>query len=81
MMGLVFQLPVLSFFLAKMDVLKAEFMKSYRRHAFVLIGVVSAVITPPDLFTCLMVMIPMYGLYEFSIFIVSKTNDNVRKPA
>ncbi len=74
MMGLVFQLPILSFFLAKIGILKAEFMKMYRRHALVLIGVVSAVITPPDLFTCLMVMMPMYGLYEMSIFIVGKVN-------
>lgn len=72
MMGLVFQLPVLSFFLAKMGVLEVAFMKQYRRHAFVLIGIVSAVITPPDLFTCFMVMMPMYGLYEFSILIVGK---------
>ena len=74
MMGLVFQLPVLSFFLAKMGILEASFMKQYRRHAFVLIGIVAAVITPPDLFTCFMVMIPMYGLYELSILIVGRVN-------
>ena len=72
LMGLVFQLPVVSFFLAKMGILEASFMKQYRRHAFVLIGIVAAVITPPDLFTCFMVMIPMYGLYELSI-IIAKT--------
>ena len=74
MMGVVFQLPVLSFFLAKMGILEASFMKQYRRHAFVLIGIVAAVITPPDLFTCFMVMIPMYGLYELSILIVGRVN-------
>lgn len=74
MMGLVFQLPVLSFFLAKMGVLEASFMKQYRRHAFVLISIVAAVITPPDLFTCFMVMMPMYGLYELSILIVGRVN-------
>lgn len=74
MMGLVFQLPVLSFFLAKMGILEASFMKQYRRHAFVLIGIVAAVITPPDLFTCFMVMMPMYGLYELSILIVGRVN-------
>lgn len=72
LMGLVFQLPVVSFFLAKMGILRADFMRQYRRHAFVLIGIVSAVITPPDLFTCFMVMMPMYGLYELSIWIVKK---------
>ena len=74
LMGLVFQLPVVSFFLAKMGILQASFMKQYRRHAFVLIGIVSAVITPPDLFTCFMVMLPMYGLYELSILIVGRVN-------
>ena len=79
MMGLVFQLPVLSFFLAKMGVLEASFMRQYRRHAFVLIGVIAAVITPPDLFTCFMVMIPMYGLYELSILIVEKAGRDTRE--
>ena len=74
MMGFVFQLPVLSFFLAKMGVLEAGLMRRYRRHAFVLIGIVAAVITPPDLFTCVMVMFPMYGLYELSILIVERVN-------
>lgn len=74
LMGLVFQLPVLSFFLAKMGILEANFMKQYRRYAFVLIGIIAAVITPPDLFTCLMVMMPMYGLYELSILIVGRVN-------
>lgn len=72
MMGLVFQLPIMSFFLAKMGILQATFMKKYRRHALVLIGIVAAVITPPDLFTCFMVMMPMYGLYELSILIVER---------
>ncbi len=70
-MGLVFQIPVLSFFLAKIGVLTANFMKRYRRHAVILLAVVSAVITPPDLFTCCLVLVPLYGLYELSILIVS----------
>ena len=53
--------------------MEAKTMKQFRRHAFVLIGIVAAVITPPDLFTCFMVMMPMYGLYELSILVVSKT--------
>ena len=43
-------------------------------HAFVLISIVAAVITPPDLFTCIMVLLPMYGLYEVSIFVVGKVS-------
>ena len=71
-MGLVFQIPVLSFFLAKMGMLSAGFMKRYRRHAFVVIVATAAIITPPDIFTCCMVTIPMYGLYELSILLVGK---------
>lgn len=44
------------------------------RHAFVLISIVAAVITPPDLFTCIMVLLPRYGLYEVSIFVVGKVS-------
>ncbi len=74
LMGLVFQIPVLSFFLAKLGVLTADFMKHYRRHAVIVIAVVAAVITPPDVFTCCMVVVPMYGLYELSILIVRVVN-------
>ena len=72
LMGLVFQIPVLSFFLAKMGLLEAGFMRRYRRHAFVVIAVIAAFITPPDIFTCCLVTLPMYGLYELSIVIVGK---------
>lgn len=74
LMGLVFQIPVLSFFLAKLGVLTADFMKHYRRHAVIVIAVIAAVITPPDVFTCCMVIVPMYGLYELSILIVKVVN-------
>lgn len=72
MMGLVFQIPVFSFFLAKLGILHADFMKQYRRYAFVATAIIAAVITPPDLFTCCMVTLPMYGLYELSILIVRR---------
>ncbi len=71
LMGLVFQIPVLAFFLAKLGVLSAGLMRRYRRHAVIATAVVSAVITPPDLFTCCMVIVPMYGLYELSILVVA----------
>lgn len=74
LMGLVFQIPVLSFFLAKMGILEATFMKSYRRHAIVLIVIIAAVITPPDVFTLVLVTLPMYALYEISILIVERVN-------
>lgn len=72
LMGLVFQIPVLSFFLAKMGILYADFMAQYRRHALVVIMIIAAIITPPDLFTLVLVTIPMYALYEISILIVKR---------
>ena len=72
-MGLVFQLPVLSWILAKLGLLKASFMSRYRKHAFLLILILAAIITPPDIFTLILVAIPLYLLYEGCIRIVRKT--------
>lgn len=72
-MGIVFQLPILSWILAKIGLLKASFMARYRRHAFLLILILSAIITPPDLFTLVLVAIPLYALYEGCIRIVSRS--------
>ncbi|MBQ6768634.1 MAG: twin-arginine translocase subunit TatC [Prevotella sp.] len=66
-MGAVFQLPVLSFFLGKMGVINAELLARYRRHALVLLMLVAAIITPPDIMTLILVSIPLYLLYEASI--------------
>lgn len=72
MMGIVFEIPVLCWLLARMGILHAAFMRHYRRHAIVLILTVAAVITPTsDVFTLLMVGMPMWFLYEASILIVS----------
>ena len=74
MMGIVFEIPVLCWLFAKLGFLTADFMKRYRRHAIVIILIVGAVITPTsDVFTLMMVSVPMYLLYEVSIWIVSRT--------
>ena len=76
-MGLVFQLPVIAFFLGKIGAVKSDFLKRYRKHALVIIMVVAAIITPPDLMTLVLVTIPLYLLYEVSISIlkrIEKTN-------
>lgn len=72
-MGIVFELPVLCWLLAKFGVLKASFMCRYRRHAIVVILIVGAVITPTgDPFTLSLVSIPIYLLWELSILIVKR---------
>lgn len=70
MMGLVFQLPLVSWFLGKIGILTASMMRKYRRHALVGIMIVSAIITPPDVFTLFLVTVPLYLLYEVSIWVV-----------
>ena len=74
MMGLVFQLPVIAYVLAKMKLINAGIMKRYRHYAFLLIMLVSAIITPPDVMTMILVGMPLYLLYEISIKIVERTN-------
>lgn len=66
-MGLVFQLPVMVFLLAKTGLIDHRLMQRYRRHALVLIMVLAAIITPPDLMTLFVVTVPLYCLYELSI--------------
>ena len=71
-MGLVFQLPVVAFILAKLELITSTFMVRYRRHAFIGVMVTAAIITPPDLFTLILVTVPMYLLYELCIVIIKR---------
>lgn len=74
MMGVLFELPVLSWLLAKMGLLTSAPMRHYRRHAIVVILIIAAVITPTgDIFTLSLVALPVYLLYEASIWIVKAT--------
>lgn len=73
-LGIVFELPVLCWLLAKMGIMKAAFMKKYRRHAIVVILIVAAVITPTaDAFTLSLVALPIYLLFELSVIIVKNS--------
>lgn len=71
-MGVVFQLPIFVFVLGRMGFIDAEMLKKYRAYAFILIMIVAAIITPPDIFTLVLVTIPIYGLYELSISVLKK---------
>ena len=74
-MGIVFEMPVVAWLMARMGLLTASFMNRYRRHAIVVILIVAAIITPTsDIFTLLMVSLPMWLLYEVSVCIVRVSN-------
>lgn len=70
--GLIFELPVVVYFLAKVGLVTPEFMREYRRHAIVAILTIAAIITPPDVVTQFLIAIPLYILYEISISVASR---------
>ena len=70
-MGIVFELPVVSWLLSRMGLINAQMMKTWRKHAVVAILIISAIITPTtDAFTLFVVALPIWLLYEVSILIV-----------
>jgi sec-independent protein translocase protein TatC len=71
--GVLFQMPLLIMFLAKIGIITPGFLRKYRRHAFVVILIAAAIITPStDPFSLTLVTIPLYALYEASIFVAAK---------
>lgn len=71
--GILFQLPIIIFVLGKMELVNASMLKKFRPYALVVIMIVAAIITPPDIFTLFLVTVPIYGLYELSILVLKKT--------
>lgn len=78
--GLVFELPIIIYFLAKIGVVTPEGMKKYRKYALVIILFISAVITPPDVASQVIVAIPILILYEVSIYISAIVVRGQNKP-
>lgn len=73
--GVLFQMPLLVSLLARIGIVTAKFLRKYRRHAFVIILIAAAIITPStDPFSLTIVTIPLYGLFEASILIASRIN-------
>ncbi len=70
--GLAFQLPLVMFFLAKIDVVSAKFLRKGRKYAIVIMLVLSAIITPPDMLSQIICTIPLMILYEISILLCVK---------
>lgn len=79
--GIVFELPMLSYFLARLGILSPQFLRKYRRHAVVVILLIAAFITPPDIVSWIMMSVPLYVLYEISIIVVQVTRANKQKKA
>jgi sec-independent protein translocase protein TatC len=78
--GLFFELPIVMYILAKLGILSADVLKKYRRHSLVGILILSALITPPDVVSQLLVSFPIYALYEFGIIIVKRVeNKNLKE--
>ena len=67
--GIVFEMPVISLFLARLGLITADYLRGIRRYAVVFLFVVSAVFTPPDPLSQLMMALPLLGLYEVSIWV------------
>ena len=70
--GIVFELPVLIYFLAKIGVVTTKLLKTYRKHAYVAFFILAAILTPPDIISQFLVAAPLIGLYEISIRITKR---------
>jgi sec-independent protein translocase protein TatC len=67
--GLIFELPIIIYFLTKIGLVTPQFLRKYRKYALVIVLIVSAIITPPDIASQVIVAIPVVILYEISIYI------------
>lgn len=74
--GIVFQLPIIIYLLGKMGLLTPEILIKWRPYALILIMLLAAIITPPDIFTLLIITMPIYGLYELSIIVLKRSLKN-----
>ena len=71
--GVVFELPMVVYFLARTGLVGPVFLRTYRRHAYVVILIIGAIITPPDVTSQLLVSLPLMALYEASILLAART--------
>jgi sec-independent protein translocase protein TatC len=70
--GIMFELPVVIYFLSKIGLITPMFLRKYRRHALVVVLILSAIITPPDIASQVIVSIPILILYEISIVVSNR---------
>jgi sec-independent protein translocase protein TatC len=79
--GLVFELPIIIYFLTKVGLVTPAFLRKYRKYALVIVLIISAVITPPDIASQVIVAIPILILYQVSIFISALVVRNQKRKA
>lgn len=79
--SILFELPVLIYFLTKIGLITPEFLKKYRKHALVVVLILAAIITPPDVASQVVVAIPILFLYEIGIMVSRKVIKNQEKNA
>ncbi len=72
-LGVVFEMPILVLFLTRIGILTPDILRKNRRLAFLILFVLSEIITPPDLFSCLLVFIPLYILFEITVVLSKRT--------
>lgn len=72
--GVSFELPILVYFLSKIGLLTPKFLRKYRRHSYIVLLIIAAIITPPDVLSQMIVSIPLILLYEISIFISARVD-------
>jgi sec-independent protein translocase protein TatC len=72
--GIVFELPVVVYVLSKLGIITPDFLRKNRKYAFVIILILAAVITPPDVFSQILVTVPLYSLYEISILVSKRVS-------
>jgi sec-independent protein translocase protein TatC len=78
--GLIFEMPMLVYFLAKIGVLSSGLMRKYRRYALIIILILSGILTPsPDMASQIMMALPLYGLFEISILVAMRVEKNKLK--
>jgi sec-independent protein translocase protein TatC len=67
--GIVFELPIIIYFLSKVGIISASFLRKYRKHAYIVLLLLAAIITPPDVFSMMLVTMPLVALYELGVIL------------
>lgn len=78
--GLIFEMPLFSFFLSRLGIISAQWMRSVRKYAVLAVFVIAAILTPPDVFSQLLMAAPMLVLYEISILVAAAVGKKKTKP-